>query len=185
MDDLVLTLRATIAAGTLLLNYTVQNRTEHDAYLLNRLFSDSPPALSADIAYVELDPSTETASVRKGIPDLPPGMSGPPVPVAPYVTPVRAGASFSETVRLALPLRIARAYGRSPQPRPGHETIAAFHGVTFNLQYYWREPGVSEKADTAFGQPVVVPYGFRTAPRFGLLRAHVAPIDIPVVIPTN
>src|SRR5262245_19890596 len=117
MDDLTLSVRAGIADGRLHVQYTVANHRSRDAYLLNRLFTTSgEPRMSPDIAYVELDEAERIARIFKGMFPLPPGMSGPPVPIAPYVSPVRAGASFTETIKLVLPLRIYREYGRSPRP---------------------------------------------------------------------
>jgi hypothetical protein len=185
MADLVMTMTTAVVGGALALTYTVRNEASQDAYLLNRLYTDSPSAMTADVAWVELDAAGQTARVTKGIPDLPVGISsGPTVPMAPYVTPLRAGASFTETIRLPLPLRISRAYGRSPLPKPGQDKLAVFHRMNFNLQYYWREPGMTETPTTAFGQPVVLPGGFRGQLRFGMLHASSDPVQIQVLIPS-
>jgi hypothetical protein len=186
VSSLILSLQAEISAGALLLRYGVQNRGARDVYLLNRLFSSSPRRMSPDIAYVEVDPQTQLVHVFKGIPQIPPGASGPPVPMAPYVTPVRAGADFAETVRIALPVRVYRAYGRSPRPGPPNsERIAEYRGVDFKLAWYERGDGVVEVEDMAFDQHVIVPARFRTPPTVELSTTNVVPLAIPVVVPSS
>jgi hypothetical protein len=184
MGELVMTITTAVVGGVLALTYTVRNDTKHDAYLLNRLYTDSPPAMTADIAWVELDFEGQTANVTKGMPDLPAGSaSGPPVPMSPYVTPLRAGASFTETIKLPLPLHIVRAFGRSPQSTQAQGTLVPVHRLNLSVQYYWREPGMTETASKAFGQPVILPGGFRGPLRFGLVRASSEPLTLQGVKP--
>ncbi len=186
MADLDLSVRAGIVNGRLDVQYTVANQRSRDAYLLNRLFTTSgEPRMSPDIVYVELDEATSTARLFKGLFPLPPGMSGPPVPIAPYVTPVRAGSLFSEMMHLALPLRVYREYGRSPPPRPPREEhTATFRGITFAVSWYWRDPGVVEVEQTVYSQLVVVPSRFTTMPTIQTLDSGIVPIAVPVVLPT-
>jgi hypothetical protein len=163
--------------GKLVIQYTVRNRGHRDAYLLNRLHRASPPEMSSDIAYVELDRSQGVIEVSKRIADAPAtGGSGPPVPVAPYVTPVRAGQTFDETIRLALPVRIYREYGRSPAPDPQRERVSEYRGVRLVLGYYWRDPGVTETSGIVLEQPVLIPGSF---PRYPEMRWPAIPCAAP------
>lgn len=185
MADLTLVLQAEVRADQLVLRYTVRNGLAQDAYLLNRLYTSSPPRMSPDIAYVELEAASRVVRVFKGLAPIPSGpTSGPTAPVAPYVTPVRAGATFSEFVRIASPVRVYREYGRSPRPLlPPEEHITQFLGVSFALGWYARAPGVTEVPDTAFDQPVVLPAGFRGMPDIRTIRSEVVPLGIPVILP--
>jgi hypothetical protein len=186
VSDLTLSLQAEISAGALVLRYGVQNRGARDVYLLNRLFSSSPRRMSPDIAYVEVDQQTQLVHVFKGIPQIPPGASGPPVPMAPYVTPVRVGTDFAETVRIALPVRVYRAYGRSPRPGPPNsERIAEYRGIDFKIGWYERADGVVEVEDMAFDQRVIIPARFPAAPTMQLSTTDIVPLAIPVVVPSS
>lgn len=186
MAALELALRAVVQNDVLACSYVVRNDGDRDVYLLNRLFTSSPPLMSPDIAYVELDLASRVIEVSKGLAELPPGISGPPVPVAPYVSPVRAGGTFGETVHIALPVRTRREYGRSPQPRPpGDEKIEEFSGVSFSVQWYPRAPGVTEVHNSAFGQQVIMPTGYRSMPPIEWLRSDVVALRIPVVLPPD
>lgn len=185
MADLTISLDAEMRGAALVLRYTVRNGLSQDVYLLNRVHSASPPMMTPDLAYVELDAAERLVRVYKGIPSQPPGLSsGPPVPAAPYVTPVRAGAAFSEIVHIPAPVRIYRAYGRTP-PRllPPEETITTFRGVSFDLGWYARAPGVTESPSTALGQPVILPTGYKTIPPIHVMRGPVVELAVPVILP--
>jgi hypothetical protein len=184
MRQLVLQVAAEIRERQLVVHYAVQNNGERDVYLLNRLHRASPPEMSPDIAYVELDPNNGLVEVSKRIPDAPAtGGSGPPVPVAPYVTPVRVGETFDEAIHLALPVRIYREYGRSPIPDPDRDRVIEYQGVRLVLGYYWRDPGVTETEGVALGQAVIIPGNFPHFPELLQIATQVVPLVIPVVEP--
>jgi hypothetical protein len=179
VSDLDLSVQGRIAGETLVIRYTVENRSGRDVYLLNRLYTTVPPRLSPDIAYVELDQREHVVEVSKVLASMPAG-AAPTSPVAPYVTPVRAHERFSEDIHLRLPLRRYQQYHNLPA-EPDKEQIVQYQGVTFTVGYYWREPGVYEEPATAFDQPVIIPKGFKGFPSFGSLTAPVLPIAVPVV----
>ena len=192
MAELTLGLQAEIQHDQLVLRYVARNGFAHDIYLLNRLFTMSPPRMSPDIAYVELEAATGMVRVFKGLASIPggpsapgaPRTSGPVAPVAPYVTPVRAGAAYSEVVRLETPVRVYREYGRSP-PRhmPPEEHVTNFRGVSFAVGWYARTEGVTEAPTEAFGQKLILPAGFRTMPDIRTTASPVVALSIPVVLP--
>ena len=185
MAELTLALQAEVQRDQLVLRYAVHNGLAQDVYLLNRLFTSLPPRLSPDIAYVELEAASGLVRVFKGLAPIPgTPTSGPTAPVAPYVTPVRAGASYSEIVRLEAPVRVYREYGRSP-PRlfPPEEKTATFRGVSFALGWYARTEGVTERSMEAFGQKMLLPTGFRVMPEIHTAHSAVVEVSIPVVLP--
>jgi len=184
MSQLALRVAAYVQEEQLVIRYAVHNNGVHDAYLLNRLHRASPPEMSPDIAYVELDANNGVVEVAKRIADTPiTSGSGPPVPVAPYVTPVRVDETFSETIQLALPVRIYREYGRSPMPDPDHERVVEYQGVRLTLGYYWRDPGVTETPGVALGEAVIIPGGFPRFPELLQIVSPVVPVRVPVVEP--
>ena len=187
MSDLAIGLRAELRDGRLVLRYSVRNDLGRDVYLENRLYTSSPRLLSPDIAYVELDVPDRLVRVYKGTPSQPPGrMSGPPVLISPYVTPVRAGTVYSETIRIPAPVRIFRAYGASPPVlMPPEERINAFRGVSLDLAWYAREPGVIETAGVRFDQPVILPSGYKTIPALHVVRSPVVELSVPVILPPS
>ena len=107
--------RFEVAGQQLVLEYEVRNRGSRDVYLLNRLYRSTPAwQLGPDVVYVELVPGTRTVRLLKKLADLPSGVDVT-APVAPFVTPLRAGGTFRETVRVPLPVREHREYsGRGP-----------------------------------------------------------------------
>lgn len=192
MADLTVVLQAEMQRDQLVMRYTVRNGLGQDVYVLNRLFTSVPPRMSPDIAYVELDGANQVVRVFKGLAPMPsagssepnaPRRSGPTEPVAPYVTPVRAGATYSEIVRQEAPVRVYREYGHSP-PRlmPPEERIAQFRGVSFALGWYARAPGVTEAPVEAFGQKLILPAGFRGMPEIHTTRSNVVEMSIPVIV---
>jgi len=105
--------------------------------------------------------------------------------VAPFVTPVRAGSSFTEDVRVPLPIE---EYLQYPPPdhqdRTGKTRDATYHAVYFTLGYYWRPEGTREETREVQGEPVVMP---RTPPgvplQFGRLESKSMPAELPVLEP--
>jgi hypothetical protein len=184
MSQLALRVVADVQEEHLVIRYAVHNNGVHDAYLLNRLHRASPPEMSPDIAYVELDSQNGVVEVSKRIGDTPiTAGSGPPVPFAPYVTPVRVNETYSETIKLALPVRIYREYGRSPAPDPDRDRVVEYQGVRFALGYYWRDPGVTETPSVALGEAVIIPGNFPRYPELLLIASPVVAVRVPVVEP--
>jgi hypothetical protein len=166
----------------LMLDYQVSNTAARDVYLLNRLYRTTPRwDMSPDLVYVDLDPATDTVWLNKRIADLPADVSVN-VPVAPFVTPVRAGEVFREQVNVRLPVREYHQYspGRS---HGGALEARTFKRVYFTLGYYWRPEGVIEETRDIQGTPVIFP---RTPPgkplEFGQVRTDVIRLDIPVLV---
>lgn len=178
-----------VEGGDLILRYEVVNRDRRDLYLLNRLYRTTPEwDLSPDVIYVHLDLERRTVWLNKRIPDIPEGVLVN-APVAPFVTPVRAGESFREEVRIPLPIREYRQYGfhgggPSPRALKGEPREETFGQVYFSLGYYWRMEGTEEEIRNIRGAEVVHPVapagsGF---PEFGELESEVHRIELPVLI---
>lgn len=166
----------------LILSYKVTNPTSRDAYLLNRLYRTAPVRqMTPNIIYIHLDAKTETVWLNKKLADLPDGVYVT-APVAPYVTPLRAGSTFEEEVHIPLPVQEWRQYVM-PEPRAGEELkVRLFKHVYFTLGYYWREQGTSEEIKNIHGTEVVFPRGTSGAPlEFGLLQSDLVRMDIPVL----
>jgi hypothetical protein len=105
-------------------------------------------------------------------------------PVAPFVTPLRAGGTFHETVRVPLPVREYLEYSmRGPRPA-GEPQTAIYENVSFTLGYYVKVDGTREETRQVQGTEVVMPIGPRgTRPEFGLLESGPVRLDVPVVLP--
>ena len=171
----------------LVLRYEVHNRGSRDLYLLNRLYRTTPTwTMDANVIYVHLDPSNRVVALKKRVPDIPSHVD-PTAPVAPFVSPVRAGSTFRETVRVPLPVRDYREYGS----RAGGPSLAAlraspvrvtYRAVTFELGYYWRGTGMAEEVREIHGAEVVVPINPPGAgsPEFGELRSDLVELAVPV-----
>lgn len=177
-----------VDGSELLLRYEVTNRDRRDLYLLNRLYRTTPEwELGPDVIYVHLDPERRTVWLNKKISDIPEGVLVN-APVAPFVTPVRAGDSFREEVRIPLPIREYRQYGfhgggPSPKALKGEPQEEMYEQVYFSLGYYWRMEGTEEEIRNIRGAEVVHPVappgsGF---PEFGELKSEVDRIKIPVL----
>jgi len=176
--------RFEIAGQHLVLDYEVRNRGARDAYLLNRLYLSVPTLqIGPDVVYVELVPGTRTVRLFKKLADLPKGVTVT-APVAPFVTPLRAGEKFHETVRVSLPVHEHMEYSmRGPQPA-GEPQSVVFQNVSFTLGYYWRVEGTLEETRQIQGTEVVMPIGPRDKrPEFGLLESGPVRLDVPVVLP--
>ncbi|HME42126.1 MAG TPA: hypothetical protein VKF36_03485 [Syntrophorhabdales bacterium] len=166
----------------LVLHYKVTNPTKRDAYLLNRLYRTAPVRqMTADIIYIHLDAKNETVWLNKKLADLPIGVRSA-TPVAPYVTPLRAGSSFEERVHIPLPIREWQQY-IVPKPKSEEELkVRLFKYVYFTLGYYWRKPGTDEEIKNIHGTEVVFPRTPPDAwPEFGLLESDRIRMDIPVL----
>ncbi len=181
-DTLDLSAAFTLQGNNLVLDYRVSNHATRDVYLLNRLYRTTPQwDMSPDLIYIHLDPTTETVWLNKKIANLPSGVLVN-APVSPFVTPVRAGASFHEQVHIRLPIREYREYGLGPRHK-GPPEARIFKQVYFTLGYYWRPEGTLEETRNIHGTPAILP---RTPPgkplEFGQARTDAVRLDIPVVI---
>lgn len=170
----------TIADDHLVLRYRVNNSGPVDAYLLNRLYRTSPEwSMSPDVVYVEFEREKEIVWLSKRLADLPSGVDIT-APVAPFVTPVRAGSSFTEDVHVPLPVE---EYWQYPPRGLGEATRErTYHGVYFTLGYYWRPDGTREETRDIHGSAAVIP---RTPPgvrlEFGRLESKTLPLALPVI----
>ena len=177
MADMRLVAGVKREADALLLEYRVTNQAPRDAYLLNRVH-DQAMRTSPDLIYLELDRSRRLVNAYKKIPVIPQGMR-PTVPAAPYVTPLRAGTTLTETVRIPLPVREFTAYGRIPE----NGRLMSYRGLWFTLGFYWSVPGMRERQQQIIpGVEVVVP----TPPpgvqlEFGGLTSDAISLEIPVL----
>jgi hypothetical protein len=177
-----------IEAQELVLNYEVTNRDRRDIYLINRLYRSMPVwDMSANVIYVHLDAGNQTVWLNKKIPDIPKDVLVNS-PVAPFITPVRAGSDFREEVRIPLPLQDYRQYGHYA----GGPSLAAFRAepervnykrVYFTLGYYWPLDGTKEEIRNIQGTEVVFPIAPQQSgfPEFGELQSEVERLDIPVL----
>lgn len=176
--------RFEVAGQQLALDYEVRNGAARDVYLLNRLYRSTPAwQMGPDVVYIELVPGTKTVRLFKKLADLPKGVNVTS-PVAPFVTPLRAGGTFHEIVRIPLPVREYLEYSmRSPQPA-GETPTAVFQNVTFTLGYYWKVEGTREETRPIRGTEVVMPIGKRDKrPEFGLLESGPVHLELPVALP--
>jgi len=165
--------------GLLVLSYGVDNQTNRDVYLLNRVH-DQSLRTSPDLVYVEFNREQRLVSAYKKIPAIPPGLS-PTMPAAPYVTPLRAGKRFMESIRIELPVREFSAYA----PAPEKTRAAHYRGLIFTLGYYWSVPGMKERTlEIVPGVEAITtlaPPG--TQLEFGETVSDVMQFDIPVMEP--
>jgi hypothetical protein len=176
--------RFEVAGEHLVLDYEVRNGTPRDVYLLNRLYRTTPTwQIGPDIVYVEFVPGTKTVRLFKKLADLPKGVNVT-APVAPFVTPLRAGGTFHETVRIPLSVREYLEYSmRGPRPA-GEPQTAVYQNVSFTLGYYWRVEGTREETRQIRGTEVVMPIGPRDKrPEFGLLESGPVRLEVSVVLP--
>ena len=154
--DIQLSAEVSLAADRLVLSYRVENAGGADIYLVNKVYKALPKAeISKDFVYVFLTRDGEVA-IEKDIPPVPPGLS-PTSLVVPYMTVVRAGASFAETVELALPVRQYIEYlDNTPLADPQQERVATATGIVFSVGYFVRPPGATERFEHQLGQEVVL-----------------------------
>ena len=154
--DIRLVAEVTLGRDRLVLAYEVENIGASDIYLLNKVYRALPgPAIDKDFAYVFLTQEGQLV-VEKDIPPVPPGLS-PTSLAVPYMTVVRAGARFAETVELAVPVRQYIEYlDNSPPGDPQSERIVQASGVVLALGYFVRPPGATERFEQALGHQVVL-----------------------------
>jgi hypothetical protein len=180
-----------IQGNELLLDYQVSNPTSRDAYLLNRLYRTTPEwTMSPDVIYVHLDRAAGTIWLNKKLADLPKDIYITS-PVAPYVTPLRAGGTFREQVHIPLPVHEYLQYPlpaprKEPEPEKREPEVRTFKQVYFTLGFYWRPDGTIEETRDIQGTPVVLP---KTPPgkplEFGELTTPHIRVDIPVQLDSD
>jgi hypothetical protein len=175
-NSLQLAANFALSGHDLVLDYQVVNHDRRDVYLLNRLSRSG--RISPDVIYVHLDEATETILLSKKVADLPDGLS-PTSPVAPFVSPVRAGAKFSEQVRVPVPVHCYHQYLSTDESRG---EMKRFRYVRFKLGYYWRPPGATERTQSIGGVAVILPI-FAGRPEFGELETKRIAIEVPVIVP--
>jgi hypothetical protein len=167
-SELAMSVTFTVEDNRLRMTYEVQNNSCRDVFLLNRLYRTVPFfAIDPNIVYVCLEKSSLTAHLIKKIPDLPAGKYVTS-PMAPFVTPVRAGEKFSETLYLSMPVTEYRQYSDRSPPTLG----STYKAADFTLGYYWAENGTTEETKNLGGAQVVMPRmppGVR--PSFGELKS--------------
>lgn len=172
----------------LVLRYRLANRGPRDLYLLNRLYRTIPAwELGPDVIYVHLDSENRTIWLNKKTADIP-GDVLVNAPVAPFVTPVRAGEAFDETVRVPLPVQDYRQYG-SHAGGPSKDALktepveVTYDQVYVTLGYYWRMDGTEEEVRNIQGDEVVFPISPQGAgfPEFGELQSELVHIQVPVL----
>lgn len=167
----------------LVLVYEVVNGDARDVYLLNRLYRTLPAwEMTANVIYIHFLPEKKTVWLSKKLADLPQGGTIT-APVAPYVTPVRAGAVFRETVLIPLPVQEYRQYGGELLAGPGEPVKQVYQHVFFTLGYYWRPPDTIEVPGVVHDIPVVLPRTPAGLPlEFGQLQTEPKRLDIPVIL---
>lgn len=168
-------------AQHLVLEYEVRNQGASDAYLLNRLFQSAPEwKMTPDIIYVQFHRPSETIVLSKKIAELPEGKRVTS-PVAPFVTPLRAGSSFKEKVQIPLPVKEYLQYPSGTGAEATERRKLTYKFVQFRLGYYWKPEGTTEDVRDISGTEVVMP---RTPPgkplTFGTLETPSTRLDVPV-----
>ena len=150
-DDLALTVRFELTAYFLVLSYEVENRAARDAYLLNRLWRQTPrPEIDHNLIYVRFLAERATIWLSKKIATIPTDRHVFS-PVAPFATTLRAGQRFAEDLYLPLPLREYHEYAptdsllRAPAPPVSPAPPRVFNQIYFSLDYYWAAKGMKER----------------------------------------
>lgn len=124
VEGVTLSAEATVEASRLVISYQVHNGLQETIYLVNRVYrwESGGLSLSPDLVY-----TTVTAGrlqlVKANI-DIPDDLDVE-APVVPYLTAVAAGATFSETVTLLLPIQPYHPY----VPAAPSETATTFEEV--------------------------------------------------------
>jgi len=170
-----------LAKEELKLTYEVHNTTRRDAYLLNRLYLTLPAwKMTPDVIYIHFLPDSKTVWLNKRLADIPPGAKINSL-VAPYVTPIRAGAKFKEEVKLPVPLCEYRQYGGEIRAPVEQSPLDVYKEVYFSLGYYWRPAGTREEETEVQGTPVIMPRTPQGLPlEFGLVDSDRQRLAIPV-----
>jgi hypothetical protein len=140
---------------TLFVEYSVKNNSDRDVYLVNQVYKVTPAwDIGPHVVYIKLNVDKRQIEVFKKLPDIP---SDKQVvsPVSPFVTPVRAGEEFSETIKIPAPVAEYVEYGSRPIDETALPTD--FEAVTFELGYYWRADGGTEVEQEVQGEKFILP----------------------------
>ena len=183
-NQIELSARFEASEAQLSLNYSVTNKSGRDTYLLNRLYRTLPKwELSPNIIYIQLDSTTQTIRLSKKLADIPKDKDVT-APIAPFVTPVRAGTSFEEDVRIPLPVNEYQEYaGNQPD---ADAPIVTYQSVCLSIGFYWRLDETVEDLREVPGATVICPRNPPgLLPQFGELQTESQRIDIPVIEPIN
>jgi len=172
----------------LVLQYRVVNEGHRDLYLVNRLYRTIPEwELSPNVIYVHLDAEERTIWLNKKTADIPSNVLVNS-PIAPFVTPVRTGEVFEETVRLPIPVKDYRQYGKhaggpSLQALKSEPVEVIYDRAYFTVGYFWRLNGTEEEVRDVRGQDIVIPNAPREAglPEFGELQSETWQLSVPVL----
>ena len=183
MDDLTFEVRAAVKDQQLVAGYRVTNHSRRDAYLLNRLYRSTPVwSVSSDIAFVEFDRASSLVQVSKRIPTLPPGMTANH-PYKPFVTPVRSGQSFSEVIRLPIPLTEFKQFGNTPPVDDRAPEEIMLRGLTLQIQYFWRPDGMEEVMVPVQGNVELMPKAPQgKGPELSVLQSAMLAINAPGLV---
>ena len=174
--------RLEFRSGNLIFTYEVINHSHRDVYLINKLYRTSPDwDISPNVIYIKLELESEAVILSKKLADIPQYVS---TPVAPFVTPLRAGQSFQEQVQIPLPIREYQQYSNRYSSAESKARGAVFKSLRFVLGYYWRPEGTTEDVREVHGSRITIP---QTPPGqpidFGELTTQHLGMNIPVMIP--
>lgn len=139
-DGVVLRIDQTTASATSLeLAYTVTNGTGGAIYLVNQLFHRRGAAgfqVDRNLVYAAVG-EDRTLSLRKQLIEVPEELDVE-APEVPYLTHLAAGTSYSEAIRVAIPVRLHDPY--RPQTTDAPTDTAS--RVVFSLGYMEADPDV-------------------------------------------
>jgi hypothetical protein len=186
--SLEMTTAVTVEGKELVLRYKVINHDRRDVYLYNRLNDLSPKkTIDRNLIYVHFDPRSKTVLLSKRV-ERWPGWMSPTVVANPDVTPLRANSTFSEEVRIPIPMRPYDQY----RPYDGRAEVKIFSRVRFTLGYRWRLEGTREETVNFSGTQVVYPVWPKDAPAdrydsaaLGELKSEDMKLDLPVILPNE
>ena len=165
----------------LVLHYEVRNKDSRDAYLLNMLYRPGPDWLmSPDLIYIRVESEKRRLHLYKRIDDIPENRNVV-CPVAPFLTPVRAGASYDEEVHMATPVEESREYSplrAAAKPRP-----FLCQDVVFTLGYYWSCDGLIEEIVDIEGTPAcIIRAPSHAMLEYGELNSDVVVMEVPALV---
>jgi len=166
---------------SLVLHYEVQNRDSRDAYLLNMLYRPGPDwMMSPDLIYIEVQPDKQRLHLYKRIDGIPANRNVV-CPVAPFLTPVRAGGGYEEEVHIPVPVEESREY--SPIRAGAEPRSFLCKEVVFTLGYYWFCDGLKEEIVNIAGMPAcIIKAPSHATLDYGELKSNVIVMEVPVVV---
>ena len=165
----------------LVLHYKVQNRESRDAYLLNMLYRPGPDwMLSPDLIYIEVQADLQRLHLYKKIDEIPAGRNVV-FPVAPFLTPVRAGGSYEEEVHIPVPVEESRAY--APLRASAEPRTLLCKEVVFTLGYYWSCDGLKEEIVDVEGTPAcIIKVPSHSSLDYGELKSQAITMEVAAVV---